>query len=192
MSDWYTPFKILTAAQSRGYIGESISQLEHGLQAAHFATLAHAEPAAVIAALFHDIGHLCADSSTSQMDDYGVVHHEEVGAEFLLSNGYPSAVAELVRGHVKAKRYLVSKNENYGTWLSPASKATLVHQGGPMKEGEALAFEADLNFKLMIKVRQWDEMAKETDLEVAPLADYVEIARLLVDGTNELSPSYLK
>jgi len=44
---------------SSDYIGEHITQLEHALQAAHFATQNHTDdPVFILAALLHDVGHL--------------------------------------------------------------------------------------------------------------------------------------
>ena len=40
------------------YGGEAVTQLQHGLQAAHFAELENAHNELVVAALLHDIGHL--------------------------------------------------------------------------------------------------------------------------------------
>lgn len=45
-------------------------------------------------------------------------------------------MTEIVKNHVNAKRYLVTKNPEYYDKLSEASKGTLVHQGGKMNEEE--------------------------------------------------------
>lgn len=50
----------LRSQGTRGYIGEPVSQLEHALQAAALAVQAKATGAQVLAALFHDTGHLIA------------------------------------------------------------------------------------------------------------------------------------
>ena len=46
-------------------------------------------------------------------------------------------VAQLVLGHVQAKRYLCHANEHYYQKLSEASKKTLTFQGGVMTKEEA-------------------------------------------------------
>ena len=154
------------------YIGEPVSQIEHALQAAHFAAHAKAHEDEVLAALFHDVGHLIASPSAPQMDGLGVVDHEAIGARFLVSLGFSHRVASLVAGHVQAKRYLTARNAAYAARLSEASTGTLRHQGGPMSDAEADAFEQDPDFRSKLRVRQWDEMAKIQGLQVPDLESY--------------------
>lgn len=163
---------ILREAGTSDYIGENVTQLEHSLQAAHFAQRSGATEVEILAALFHDIGHLCAPSDAPQMSGLGVVDHENIGARFLLNLGFSPQVAELVAAHVSVKRYLVAKNPAYAARLSEASAGTLRHQGGPMSPEEADAFERDPAFRSKVRVRQWDEMAKVPAMEVASLESY--------------------
>ena len=48
--------------------------------------------------------------------------------------------------------------------LSDASKMTLEHQGGPMTEQEVLEFSTHPLRDLVIKMRTWDEKAKDTNM----------------------------
>eukprot|EP01116_Phalansterium_solitarium_P002127 TRINITY_DN11980_c0_g1_i1.p1 TRINITY_DN11980_c0_g1~~TRINITY_DN11980_c0_g1_i1.p1 ORF type:complete len:194 (+),score=40.43 TRINITY_DN11980_c0_g1_i1:161-742(+) len=163
----------LEASANMDYIGEPVSQLEHALQAAHFAGLARAaDPTlpeeAIVAALLHDIGHICEAESGEKrehMGEYGVAHHEQVGADFLKGLGFSDTVQSLVKGHVQAKRYLVGKNKEYASKLSPASTMTLIYQGGPMNDTEVAEFEQDPLFRLKLQMRTWDEQAKIVGLE---------------------------
>ncbi len=59
------------------------------------------------------------------MGNLGVLKHEEIGAEVLKNIGFDDKVCELVKNHVNAKRYLVSKDPKYYENLSEASKGTL-------------------------------------------------------------------
>ena len=163
---------VLRDSGTGDYIGENVTQLEHSLQAAHFAQRAGATEVEVLAALFHDIGHICAPPDAAQMAGLGVVDHEGIGARFLLALGFSPQVAELVAAHVSVKRYLVARNPTYAARLSEASAGTLRHQGGPMSPEEADVFERDPAFRSKLRVRQWDEMAKVPALEVAPLESY--------------------
>ena len=70
---------LLSAADQLDYIGESVSQLEHALQAAEFARKAHAPDTEVLAALLHDIGHWC-DPKAKAMASLGAADHEQLGA----------------------------------------------------------------------------------------------------------------
>src|ERR1700709_795753 len=96
------------------YIGEPVSQLEHMAQAAALAKQEGYDDEVVLAAFFHDIGHLCADAGEAEsMDGMGNVDHEKLGADYLLENGFSERLANLVQGHVIAKRYLTYKYPEY-------------------------------------------------------------------------------
>lgn len=165
-------FTLLNNADNQEYIGEEISQLDHALQCARFASDAGYDDETIIAALLHDIGHLSAPDNTEKMDELGVLKHEQIGAEFLKKRGFPEKVAELVKSHVDAKRYLVFTKPDYYNKLSEASKKTLKYQGGAMTEEEAREFEQDKNFATKIKIREWDERAKQKDMKVYGLESY--------------------
>ena len=165
MTDHQDAFVFFEQYGDADYIGEPISQLEHMLQAARLAQRSGADDALILGAFFHDIGHLCAPPDAPQMDGLGVMDHEHIGADFLLSCGYSQRVAELVRLHVQAKRYLCFKNPRYAANLSPASTGTLAHQGGAMSKDEARAFEAHPLHRDILRLRTWDEAAKVVDGE---------------------------
>jgi len=159
------------------YIGEAISQLEHACQAAQMAEAEGFDEEVILAALFHDIGHLCVLSGDhSQMDGYGVMEHEKLGGDYLRSRGFSSKITQLVESHVAAKRYLCFADPDYFPKLSEASKRTLGFQGGPMIEEEAKAFEADPLFQTIIRMRQWDERAKEVNVPLPDMERYKKMA----------------
>ncbi|MDB5147247.1 MAG: hypothetical protein JWQ57_1267 [Mucilaginibacter sp.] len=149
------------------YIGEPVSQLEHMSQAASLAEAEGYDDEVVLAAFFHDIGHLCADAEEAgSMDGMGNVDHERLGADYLLERGFSERVANLVQGHVIAKRYLTYKYPEYYNRLSDASKTTLEFQGGVMSIEEAAEFELNQDAELIIRLRYWDDMAKEMHVPV--------------------------
>lgn len=153
------------------YIGEPVSQIEHMSQSAELAIQAGADDEVVLAAFFHDIGHICVQNdSTLKMSSYGIKSHEEIGAGFLRSRGFSDRMAQLVENHVKAKRYLTHKYPEYFEQLSEASKQTLIFQGGVMTSAEAAEFESDPLFEPSILLRKWDEAAKETGVPIIDLA----------------------
>lgn len=81
----------------------------------------------ILAALFHDIGHLLGTKAhLQQMEDWGTTDHDIVGADYLRSHGFPEKVCKLVLNHVLAKRYLASKTKDpdhkYYNALSKASQ----------------------------------------------------------------------
>lgn len=143
------------------YIGEPVSQLEHMSQSAQLAMQEGYDDEVVLAAFFHDIGHICVQATAEQsMAGYGVKSHEKIGADFLRAKGFPDRIAKLVENHVQAKRYLTYKYPPYYENLSEASKKTLEFQGGVMSKAEAEVFELDPLFELSILLRKWDEEAK--------------------------------
>lgn len=149
------------------YIGEPVSQLEHMSQAAALAQAEGHDDEVILAAFFHDIGHLCAEAGeVESMDGMGNVDHEQIGADFLLERGFSERVANLVQGHVIAKRYLTYKYPEYYNCLSDASKATLNFQGGVMTADEAADFELHPDAELIIRLRYWDDMAKEMNVPI--------------------------
>ena len=166
--------EILAIFQSRGssaYFGESVSMIEHALQAAYFAQTAAAPPALVVAALLHDIGHL-VDDVPSDIADWTVdAHHEQVGALWL-ARRFPPEVSEPVRLHVPAKRYLLATDAEYFARLSPASVITLKLQGGPMTAQEVAMFETERFHQDAVRVRQWDDQGKVAGLQTPGLSDY--------------------
>lgn len=154
------------------YIGEPVSQLEHMCQCAQLAAEAGYDEEVILAAFFHDIGHLLEHiMPAGQMDGFGVVDHEKLGAGYLRDKGFSARIGKLVAAHVAAKRYLTFKHPAYFEQLSEASKRTLEFQGGVMTGAEASEFEADPLHDLYIQFRKWDEAAKLEEVPVPPF-DY--------------------
>lgn len=158
------------------YIGEPVSQIEHMCQCAQLAEAAGADDEVILAAFFHDVGHLCEfafpERKIEHMDNVGVVDHEKLGAEYLLSKGFSGRIAKLVQSHVAAKRYLTYHYPEYYNQLSESSKKTLGFQGGIMTPDEAMAFENDDLFNLYISIRRWDDLAKKTAQPLPALEHY--------------------
>lgn len=162
-------FKLYELHGNDDYIGESISQIEHASQGAQLAEEEGYDDEVILAAFFHDIGHICAKKDPkNDMGGFGMLRHERVGANYLRKRGFSEKIARLIENHVEAKRYLCFKKPEYYYKLSEASKATLEFQGGKMTEDEAVRFESDPLFALSIKMREWDETAKEENI---PLVD---------------------
>ena len=127
---------LLNAKGGSAYFGEPVSILEHSLQAAHSAELAAAGPAAISAALLHDIGHMLhgLDEEIAHRGLDGM--HEEVAAQYL-SRWFGDEVTAPILLHVPAKRFLCWQDRTYLQQLSPASLKSLALQGGPMNDEQA-------------------------------------------------------
>ena len=157
------------------YIGEPVSQIEHMCQCEQLAEKEGHDNEVILAAFFHDIGHLCEHIlPVDKMDNFGIADHEKIGAEYLRSKGFSLKITDLVASHVPAKRYLTLKYPEYYQQLSEASKKTLVFQGGVMTAEEAEDFESDAYFNLYISLRSWDEHAKQENMPLPDLNIYRE------------------
>lgn len=165
-------FALLAGSEGEQYFGESVSKLEHALQCAHLARSAGADDELILAALLHDIGHLFDTDATIRDERVGVVNHDELGGEWLLARGFSPRLARLVSSHVDAKRYLTATNAAYLDRLSPASTETLALQGGPMTPAEAAHFAADPDLRDILRLRTWDELAKDPSWRGPALEDY--------------------
>jgi phosphonate degradation associated HDIG domain protein len=159
------------------YIGEPVSQLEHMAQSAALAKKDGYDDEVILAAFFHDIGHLCEHSSAPNMNGFGVMCHEQLGAAYLKERGFSERVVFLVKGHVAAKRYLTYKFPQYFKKLSEASRQTLVFQGGIMTKEEAELFEKNPDANLMLKMRTWDDMAKQEHLPIKNLQELKQLTQ---------------
>lgn len=170
------------------YIGEGVTQLEHMTQSAMIAESENQPIEVILAALFHDLGHILDDyrdldnSNVETMGEFGIKDHEKVGADYLRSQGIKYPIPELVENHVRAKRYLTYKYPEYYNNLSDGSKNTLKFQGGPMSEVEGNLFEKDPLFETSLKMREYDERSKEQNIQLNSLQYYENILRRYLIG----------
>jgi [1-hydroxy-2-(trimethylamino)ethyl]phosphonate dioxygenase len=171
-------FSLYAERGSAAYFGEAVSMTEHGLQAAHFAELEGAPETVVAAALLHDIGHLIATVPDDIAEWTVDARHEATGARWL-GEWFGPEVADPVRLHVRAKRYLCTTDPTYFSQLSPASVHTLKLQGGPMSPDEVASFEAEPGYRAAVVVRRCDDRGKVAGLATRRLEDYRELLRSL-------------
>jgi [1-hydroxy-2-(trimethylamino)ethyl]phosphonate dioxygenase len=156
---------------SVAYHGEAVSQTEHALQAAELAAQEGAPDHLVVAALLHDVGHLL-DGHDEDLAYRGLDgRHEEAGYTWLAAHFGPD-VCEPIRLHVAAKRYLCAVDPAYLAGLSSASRLSLSLQGGPMDAGECADFERNPLYHDAIRLRHWDDTAKNPGLKVPGLAHH--------------------
>jgi len=163
--------KLLATNGVRQYGEERVSQCEHALQCALLAEQEDAPRSLVAAALLHDIGHLLYDASERPSPRGVDDRHEELGAKHL-REAFGAAVAEPVRLHVAAKRYLCAIDPAYFGLLSAASVHSLELQGGAFTIAEADAFRSMPYADEATRIRRWDEAAKLPGYETRPLEYY--------------------
>jgi gamma-butyrobetaine dioxygenase len=151
---------ILRDRGGRRYGGERVSQLQHALQAAALAEADGADTPLVAAALLHDVGHLLGDGDEGAAARGIDARHEHVGADWL-KQWFGDEVTMPVRLHVDAKRFLCADEPGHFATLSPASVRSLEVQGGPMNADEAARFRSGAHAAAAIRLRRWDEAAKD-------------------------------
>ena len=160
------------------YLGEPVTQAAHMLQAAMLAERESAEDALIAAALLHDVGHFAEAMTGHDLMSGTDTRHGEAGASWL-AQWFGPEVTEPVRLHVAAKRYLCATEPDYMAALSPASVYTLGVQGGPMQEGELAEFEAHPYAAAAIRVRRWDDQAKDPEVTPPPFGHFESVLRAL-------------
>src|SRR5215475_2241942 len=75
------------------YIGEPVSQIEHMCQAAQLAEEEGYDDEVILAAFFHDIGHLLEHlMPVKNMEGFGVADHELLAGEYLRNKGFSEKI----------------------------------------------------------------------------------------------------
>jgi phosphonate degradation associated HDIG domain protein len=161
---------------------EQVTQLAHALQTADHARQDGASDLEIGAALLHDVGHFLVREHREQGDfPHLDLQHEIVGAEWLMQY-FPTDLAQLVRLHVPAKRWLCTRDPDYWNGLSDASKHSLDVQGGRMRSDEVAAFEAQAGWQAAVALRRYDDLGKQRDSDVPGLDSYRELLWGLLSG----------
>jgi [1-hydroxy-2-(trimethylamino)ethyl]phosphonate dioxygenase len=183
-------FQLLETRGGGRYGLSAVTQEQHALQSAELASKRGLSEALVIAALFHDVGHLLVgddvDLAQQGIDDL----HEQTSAN-ALEKLFGKDVAEPVRLHVAAKRYLCAVNPAYYEKLSEDSRCSLLLQGGPMSATEVADFDRLQHRAAALALRLIDDEAKVPGLRTPPLAAYREMAARLErgDGARQRAPT---
>jgi len=163
---------IFVGRATRRYGLSEINQLQHALQSAALAEADGAPAATVLASLLHDVGHMIhalgEDPAARGIDDV----HEELGAKWLARRFGPE-VSEPVRLHVAAKRYLCTVEPDYFGKLAPDSVRSLELQGGLMSPDEVEAFRANPFHAEAVRLRRYDEDAKDPQASTADFDHYL-------------------
>ena len=131
------------------------------------------------AALLHDIGHIIDDQAMPTHDLENLDDSHEARAYDWLKEHFGVAVADPVRLHVAAKRYLCTVEPEYQSQLSPTSLKSFYDQGGTMSSEEREEFEREVYYHQAVQLRRWDDLAKDPLMPLpaidtfAPLLDSI-------------------
>jgi predicted HD phosphohydrolase len=182
---------LLNGRAQTWYGQEAVSQLEHALQCAHLAEVAEESPETIVAALLHDLGHMLGANSqrpifSMQAEGDGESQdpdqtppitddlHQYIALPFL-RGVFGDAVLEPIKLHVEAKRYLCATDSTYWESLSPASKHSLVLQGGIHSPEQVSVFEALAFSEQAARLRRYDDLAKVPGAKTPGLDHYEQL-----------------
>jgi phosphonate degradation associated HDIG domain protein len=167
---------LFAARGAEQYTGEPVSHLEHALQCAWQAEQEGADDSLICAALLHDLGHLLHDlgetPSAQGVDD---VHQYRVVP--FLRGLFSQEVIGAIERHVDAKRYLCATRAGYYEALSSDSKRSLELQGGIFSREQAEQFIAEPGAEGAVRLRIWDDQAKQAGLTTPTLSHFLQRAR---------------
>ena len=177
--------ELLVERGSGQYGYEPVTQLEHALQSAMLAELAGDSAALIVAALFHDIGHLVEDADVTQLER-GQDDRHEMRAVEVLRRCFDSEVCGPVALHVSAKRFLCATEPGYLATLSPASQQSLIVQGGVMSAEEVARFRGMRHFPAALRLRRYDDTAKLVDCHTPSAEHFARYWRRLPSQPSKL------
>lgn len=181
--------KVFGERGSGQYGSECVSQLEHAIQCAMLAQESDAGASLVVAALLHDIGHILDEADLPQSDEGNLNDSHEDKAYPWLLRTFGAAVADPVRLHVAAKRYLCTRDPSYATQLSPTSFKSYLDQGGPMSEDELQAFEREPYYQKALQLRKWDDLAKVANKPLPDISSFKELLESCIANVDKYSTS---
>ena len=155
------------------YIGEDLTIAEHMIQTAMLAEKNQCSDDLICSSLLHDYGHFVIEDPKQLVTDKIDGRHEIIGANYL-KKFFHNEIIEPILLHVEAKKYL-SRDKKYFNSLSEASKISLKLQGGAMSDLEVKKFEKNKNYENAIKLRKFDEGAKQKNIKVKNIKDYIDL-----------------
>jgi [1-hydroxy-2-(trimethylamino)ethyl]phosphonate dioxygenase len=155
------------------YIGEDLTMSDHMIQTAMLAEKNKCSDDLICSSLLHDYGHFVIKNPNQLVDDELDGKHEIIGANYLKSFFHHNIIEPILL-HVKAKKYL-ARNKKYFNNLSDASRISLKLQGGIMSDFDAKKFELNKNYENAIKLRRFDEGAKQKNMKIKKIEDYKDL-----------------
>lgn len=165
--------RVFNSRGANQYGSEAVTQLEHALQCAQLAEEAKATSALIAAALLHDIGHILDNESGEAKGAENLDDKHEFRGNGWVRQHFGNDVADPVRLHVLAKRYLCTVDEDYQQALSPTSLQSFFDQGGLMTSEEIEQFESEPFYQDAVTLRRWDDLAKDPDRTTPPLSEFL-------------------
>lgn len=153
-------------------IGETITQTQHVLQAAHIAKICGAPDYIIIGLLVHDVGQLLGISLNETISIKELhAKHDDIGSEWLNKEGFSKIICNITQYHTLAKVLLCEEDPNYLKTLSLASRNSYFIQ-----RDKYLNILGNTNFdfdkNILLTCRLIDDMAKIPNFTPGCLEDY--------------------
>lgn len=166
---------LFTTHGAAQYAGELVTQLQHALQSAALAEAEGADDELVTAALLHDLGHLLPEQAALGETPTlrGIDDRHQFAALPALRGLFGARVLAAIGGHVEAKRYLCATRPDYHAALSADSQRSLQLQGGVHTAHEAEAWISRPHAAEAVRLRLWDDRAKDPVMLTPPLAHFL-------------------
>ena len=155
------------------YIGEKVTISDHMMQTAMLAEKNHSSKSLICACLLHDYGHFVIKDPDLLVLKSLDGKHENVGFDFL-TDYFKTEVAEPIKLHIQAKKYLC-RSKRYYDLLSEPSKVSLELQGGTMDDEEARKFTSLKYYKDAIILRKYDDDGKVPNIKMKKIDDYRDL-----------------
>ncbi|MDY6870454.1 MAG: HD family phosphohydrolase [Actinomycetota bacterium] len=157
-------------ASLRGVFDEvAVDEWDHAMQAAAAAIRDGADDELILSAALHDIGH------SPLLGGPGVENHSGLARDWVTPR-FGARPGWLAGAHVAAKRHLAAVDPDYTAGLSGTSAASLAVQGGA---GVDAAFVAHAWHRDALRLRQYDDAAKDPTATGAPVEAVLDIAARL-------------
>ena len=167
--------QLFTLHGARMYSGEPVTQSQHALQTACLAEQSSADDELVTACLLHDLGHMLNEQGeTPTLRGFDDTH--QYFALPFLRGLFSDRVLDAIKLHVDAKRYLCRMRPDYWSALSADSKRSLELQGGIYSQKQCVEFIARPGALDAVKLRQWDDQAKQPNLTTPDLTHFLQRA----------------
>ncbi len=148
---------------------EAVDEWDHAMQTAARAIEDGADDELVLAAALHDIGH------SPLLGGPHVTDHSDLAGAWITPR-FGDRVGWLAAAHVAAKRYLAATHPGYPGGLSATSAVSLADQGGADIDRDFVAHQWHRD---ALRLRRYDDAAKDPNASGAPVAVVLDIAQRL-------------
>ena len=100
---------------------------------------------------------------------------------------FDDEVLNAIKLHVDAKRYSCAMRARHYADFSADSKRSLLLQGGIFSAAEAATFINQPGAQDVVRLRLWDDLAKDADMTTPPLSHFMKRVRRCARSESQLA-----